>query len=835
MQEYVPLDLSAVCNVGAAEVGMPRTPCAGAQSLRGLPFLVAGEGSTPRFVGLGPVQAAAGGPAAVPVGGAARWVLFAHALLESQLARNGPVGQVVARYLFVYADGQSVPVDVRERFEVAVTQTGWGQWPFLSVPDDQDGLQPRWQGAWGSAGGRQTEVTQGWARDYYLWAWRNPRPEAPIARIEMGPGTPPVRFIVAAITLGHADEDPFGHSAAVPVVLTLPRPADAEEPFSLEVDVDRGVATYPYALPAEPDAGFLADPARGWGEPQNPGNSPAYVEIAATPSATVTVRRGGEEVGQVRWGDLTAAGRAETERVRFEVVDTGRNWVHTTVLDDATGRPVPCRVHFRSPRGVPYAPHGHHAHVNSNLGTWHVDVGGDVRLGQITYAYIDGRCQGWLPRGEVIVDVARGYEYEPLRERVTIQPGQRELTLRLKRAADMATLRYYSGDTHVHFLSAQGALLEAAAEGVNCVNLMQSQWGHLFTNTEEFTGGPAVSADGATIVWVSQENRQHMLGHLSLLGLKQPVMPWCSDGPSEAELGGNLETTLSHWADACRAQGGTVVIPHVPNPNGEPAALIATGRVDAVEMLVHDPYFHGEYYRYLNAGYRLPLVGGTDKMDSAVPVGIYRTYAHIPPDRPLTYESWMAAVRGGNTFHSGGPLLRFTVDGQPIGSTLRMGAGGGTVEVEAVATSVLPIHALQVVQGGRVVAQVEEAAGARDLRLRERVRVEGDAWLCARCAGPGYTSWPHFDGWRRGLMAHTSPVYVACGGDYDPFDHGTMQYMLTLIDGSLQYLRQRAPQWKPGDVTHHHGEADHQAYLERPFHEAIAAIHRRMHAHGVPH
>jgi hypothetical protein len=101
------------------------------------------------------------------------------------------------------------------------------------------------------------------------------------------------------------------------------------------------------------------------------------------------------------------------------------------VIDDATGRPVPCRVHFRSPEGIPYQPDGHHNHVNRNLGSWHSDIGGDVRLGQITYAYIDGTCQGWLPRGEVIVDVARGFEYEPLRASVTIAPGQQELTLHL--------------------------------------------------------------------------------------------------------------------------------------------------------------------------------------------------------------------------------------------------------------------------------------------------------------------------------------------------------------------------------------------------------------------
>ena len=53
----------------------------------------------------------------------------------------------------------------------------------------------------------------------------------------------------------------------------------------------------------------------------------------------------------------------------------------------------------------------------------------------------------------------------------------------------------------------------------------------------------------------------------------------------EAELGGTLETTIADWADAAHAQGGTVVMPHLPNPNGEPAALIATGRADAVEMI----------------------------------------------------------------------------------------------------------------------------------------------------------------------------------------------------------------------------------------------------------
>jgi hypothetical protein len=127
------------------------------------------------------------------------------------------------------------------------------------------------------------------------------------------------------------------------------------------------------------------------------------------------------------------------------LVDKGRNWVHTTVVDDETNKPIPCRIHFRSPDGIPYQPHGYHQHVNSDLETWIVGNSADMKLGQATYAYISGKCQGWLPRGEVVVDIARGFEYEPLRTKVELKPGQRELTFRLKRFRNMNRERYFSG------------------------------------------------------------------------------------------------------------------------------------------------------------------------------------------------------------------------------------------------------------------------------------------------------------------------------------------------------------------------------------------------------
>jgi hypothetical protein len=428
------------------------------------------------------------------------------------------------------------------------------------------------------------------------------------------------------------------------------------------------------------------------------------------------------------------------------------------------------------------------------------------------------------------VDVAQGFEYLPFRGRLAIAQGQQELQVRLRRWADLNGEGWYSGDTHVHFLSPSGGITEARGEGVNVVNVLQAQWGSLFTNTEDFTGAPYVHSSGRTIVYTSQENRQHVSGHMSLLGLKRAVMPWSSDGLGEGELGGAMETTMSSWADRAHEQGATVVTPHFPSPNGETATLVATGRTDAIEMIRHGRYEHVSWYRYLNAGYRLPLVGGTDKMSSDTPVGLYRTYVHLRPGEPFTYDAWCAALRAGRTFHSGGPLLRFSVDGQEIGDTVALGAGGGTVEVEASAESIFPIGALEIVHDGRVVASstsVTQPDGRWRLSLRGQIRIERHGWLTARVGGPNY--WDtirHRDSWARPVFAHTSPVYVSVGGEWWRHDEVVAGAMLTLIDGALGYIRNVSGQSAAG-VTHHHGEADHQAFLERPHHEAIAAIAAR--------
>ena len=69
-------------------------------------------------------------------------------------------------------------------------------------------------------------------------------------------------------------------------------------------------------------------------------------------------------------------------------------------------------------------------------------------------------------------------------------------------------------------------------------------------------------------------------------------------------------------------------------------------------MIVCQPYNHVEYYRYLNSGYRLPLVGGTDKMSAGIPIGMYRTYVCVPPEQEFTHQNWCKNLAAGRSFMS---------------------------------------------------------------------------------------------------------------------------------------------------------------------------------------
>ena len=81
-------------------------------------------------------------------------------------------------------------------------------------------------------------------------------------------------------------------------------------------------------------------------------------------------------------------------------------------------------------------------------------------------------------------------------------------------------------------------------------------------------------------------------------------------------------------------------------------------------------------------------------------------------------------------------------------------------------------------------------------------------------------------------MAHTSPVYIAAGDRYDPFDAEVALYMKHLIEGARLYVLERARTEWPGGASHRHGHADHRAFLLKPLDEALAVLQARRRLHS---
>ena len=840
--KFTPLDLSRHFNCSSTDFGprpeasgLIRTP-GGKQFFWGIPFqLGPDELHEKRWLALStqPVQGF-NRTVQIPIEQRATFLCLA-AFCDWDKNENAPqdanavdlVGQRLGEVVLVYEGGTEKRLPLRRRFEVSAPWVWWGHLCYSAVGSRQEGptglTDPLATGKdWGRL---QMAITSNSESGPWICALPNPDPERQLTCIKFE-ATSEDPLMICGLTLFHGKSSPLRHERLSVYRLTLPEAA-AEQKDRWKISVDLGVIARTYPWNEFDPTAWLDSPQAGLGERFEPiqGGKYLYAEIAASRDATLTLsdRKSGKQY-DFELAKITPGYEVEPRpgSAQVEILDAEKSWVHAKVVDAATGRPTPVRLAFRSHDGRYIPPYGHRTEINDGF---FQDYGADLKLGDASFAYVDGTFQVELPVGEVYVEMTKGYEYQAVRKKLEIRAGQRELNLEIPRLVDLRSKGWVSADTHVHFLTPTTGILEGQAEGLNLINVLAAQLGDLFTNVGDLSYGPLTSKDGEMIVWVGTENRQHILGHIGLLGAHgQPVFPMSASGPEESYLGDPLWSSLAEWADQCHEREGLAVGVHFPYPTGEAAADIIMGKLDAVELWPDNDGFNTlrcvDWYRYLNCGYRLPLVGGTDKMGANEAAGANRAYVHLG-DAEFNFENWAKAVRRGNTFMSTGPLLLFTADGHAPGDQIQFRSGGGKVEVEAHATCFCPVHRLEVVYNGRVVASREQPEGAREMNLKEAVQVPGPGWIAARCTSR-YSSYG--TGQVPVKAAHTSPVYIVVPGQ-ELFSPPAAAYFLTLIDGAQTWVENLATRPDAGRFEK----------VLRLFKDARAELHRRLHQEGVEH
>jgi len=766
----------------------------------------------------------------------ARWLVFQHTTDFPELGADadgfirpargeGKLGEIACRYEVEYANGTRHAIDIRRRHHIHTYQRRWGENCFEAVqhhkpyPTRLPHEQPSGGGPnrpWGSTQTRAVVPDlESWVN--WLYAWENPHPDLEIVALHLEPVNGVT--LLSAISAGNASQHPLRWERREKVILRLPKGEQFEPDLDgrgllRQVQLDMGQIISSMARPIYPNDAWAKSPAA---MPPEHARNEVLLEYSAHPDAHFHFSD----------GRAIPAAKAGKSRKGLVSVPPARQRVRLRFVEAKTDKPVPVRLHLHGEAGEYLAPLDRHRIPN---GAWFENYGSDfMNQGTHWSAYIDGETVVDLPLGKVYLEATKGFEIEPVRKVITIGPRTEQLTITLKRVLDWRARGWVTADTHVHFLSPTTAGLEGAAEGVNVVNLLASQWGDLMTNASDFDGKTTFGAkenggEGEYLVRVGTENRQHVLGHISLLGYEgPPIVPMCVGGPDEAPIGDPVEVLMLEWARQCKQQNGLVVMPHFPDPRCENAACIVEGEVDAIEMTSWgelyagiSPYSLSDWYRYLNCGYQVPICGGTDKMQASTPVGGIRTYAKLADDEPFSYDAWMEAMRGGHTFVSFGPLMEFSVEGLTPGSRLGLGKGGGTLSASwELASCTMPMTRVELVVNGEI--RESKAVGKWKARGEWSVRIEESSWIALRVRGQ-YAGKPEV------IAAHSSTV-VAEVAQSPLFRAPDALTILEQIEGAMAYL----------DTVGTRAESKRYKEMRLALVGAYRKLHHAMHHAGVYH
>jgi TolB protein len=446
---------------------------------------------------------------------------------------------------------------------------------------------------------------------------------------------------------------------------------------------------------------------------------------------------------------------------------------------------------------------------------------------------------------EVVVTASHGLSYQPGKTRIIEHPSpsknvfdgaQVELEP-LQFGSDNSNWK--SGDLHLHmnyagtYRTTPPQLLEQFdAEDLDVgFNLIVNKE-QRFPDVEyrSSLGEIKVNGDKSRVLATGQEFHTSFWGHLGLLNIKHLILPGYAAYPNTAAA--SLVPMNADVADMAHAQSKDALVGYVhpfdelPDPYKDPKLTdelpvdVALGKVDYYEVLGFSDHKASAaiWYRLLNLGFRLPAGAGTDAMTNFAslrgPVGLNRVYVNVSPGA-LNLDEWLKGLKAGKTFATNGPLLRFSLGGQPIGGELKL-EKPGQIAFTAAMRSIVAADKVEVVCNGEVMKALFPAemwtrisdprnadqrsasttAIAKDSQghpaitsfdTKGTIPIQHSGW-CAMRAYSDHAEEPIMDIYPYGT---TSPIYVTVAGE-KPRSPEDAKFFMKWIDR----IEESASQWK---------------------------------------
>jgi hypothetical protein len=389
--------------------------------------------------------------------------------------------------------------------------------------------------------------------------------------------------------------------------------------------------------------------------------------------------------------------------------------------------------------------------------------------------YANGRYGVPLSPGVYEVIATRGPEYRHFKRRVEVAGSDvADVELRFERWRDLPAEGWWSGDAHIHIARGDGgdeaALTIARAEDLHVANLlaMGNIGAQYFAQPHYGPRGRASRGD-YNLVNGQEDPRTGRRGHTIHLNI--------------AERARDVERYfLYHELFARLRAGGSVSgYAHVGSDwFGESAGLaldVPFGIVDVVEVLQAYRLRIHPWYDFLNLGFRLTPIAGSD-YPYIDPAGAVRFFAQI--EGSLTPDAWFDAIRAGRTFVSNGPMLSFHVGAATMGEAVQI-EPGESLQLHAQA-DVNPdldeVERLELVVHGKVVAATN---GPGRVEVEHRLIPAAGCWVAARAVGSNRS------------VAHSAPVYVTVGGAEHTWHAPSVPAIVDRMEALLRDLIESTP------------------------------------------